>query len=214
MEKVVHRSEKVSLKHRVSTPRIVPWKLTGFSVSVCISWVWYTCTMLWFCHLCGVLAGGLLQRTGGNSGWAEGCQIDVLSGSLNQSEPQHTEIGIFRQIFDQLIFSQVLYMCIHRLMCSRLICPLFSEFSCDFYQAHFHNIFSLSQHFLREIHMLKTATSAEVRAVAPTSSAKNQDALVFKIIRCGSWPAHFRAPMCEVRSAKCAKRIPSAWMGL
>ena len=34
--------------------------------------------------------------------------------------------------------------------------------------------------------MLKTATRAGVRAVAPTSSAENQGALVFKIIRCDS----------------------------
>ena len=55
--------------------------------------------------------------------------------------------------------------------------------------------------------MLKTARRAGVRAVAPTSSAKDQDTLVFKIIRCDSWPAHFRAPMCEVRSAKCEVRL-------
>ena len=96
--------------------------------------------MLWFCHLCGVLAGGLLQRTGGNSGWAEGCQIDVLSGSLNQSKPQHTEyvysgkylISWYSLMYCTCAFTDV--------MCSILICPLFSEFSCDFYQAHFYNI--------------------------------------------------------------------------
>ena len=56
--------------------------------------------------------------------------------------------------------------------------------------------------------MLRTVTRAGVRAVAPTSSAKNQDVLVFKIIRCDLWPAHFRAPMCEI--VKCTKCIPSA----
>ena len=62
--------------------------------------------------------------------------------------------------------------------------------------------------------MLKTATRAGVRAVAPTSSAENQGALVFKIIKCDSWSAHFRVPMCEVQTAKRTSSIPSAWMGL
>ena len=101
-----------------------------------------------------------------------------------------------------------MYMCIHRFNVCRLICPLFSEFSCDFYQAHFHNILICTSH------MLKTATRAGVRAVAPRSSAINQGALVFKITRCDSWPAHSCAPMCEARKAKRKNRIPSAWMGL
>ena len=43
--------EKVSLYGRCGSEWT--WTLkTGFSVSVCISWVWYTDTILWFCHFC------------------------------------------------------------------------------------------------------------------------------------------------------------------
>ena len=128
-----------------------------------------------------VLAGSLLHGPGETVVEWRGVKL-MFVWEFKSIRTRTYRIGIFRKIFDQLIFSQVMYMCIHRFNVCRLVCPLFSEFSCDFYQAHFHNILICTSH------MLKTATRARVRAVAvaPTSSAINQGALVFKITRCDS----------------------------